>query len=166
MNKYELEGTIKLVRQYPTNPGITVVGIQLEVEGNNRLDLLPIIAFNKMAEVVLRHYKVGDRVNIVGHLQTTNKINAKNIVQIVAHKIKLADDEGEKEVRECIVKDVVKEPETVKSEGIKQISTIDFEVVNVFANVKEAAKYAKVKKSVLEKAINDGSPIGEYVWSR
>lgn len=160
MNKYQLEGTIKHIRQYPTNPGITVVGIQLEVEDNNRLDLLPIIAFNKMAEVVLRHYKPGNRVEIIGHLQTTKKINAKNIVQIVAHKLKLATDE------EDIAKDVIKGTEEVKSEGIKQISTIDYEVVNVFPNVKEAAKHAKVKKSVLENAIKDGSPIGEYVWSR
>ena len=152
MNKFELKGKMMHMMEYPSSKG-KVVGFYLDVEDAKKRTTLPIITFNKIAEIVLEKYKNGDYVEISGHIQTTNKPNAKNPVQLVVHYIKLATETEEINV------------ELPKSNGVKQICLVEDKVINVYPTIRDAAKAVKVKKSALERAIEQKQVLGGYLWT-
>ena len=54
----------------------------------------------------------------------------------------------------------------VKTGNIKQICMMEGNIIREFETIKEAANAIKVKKSELERAINEDRPFAGFIWSR
>jgi single-strand DNA-binding protein len=64
-------------------------------EGNRQADFIPIVCWRKQAELVATHFHKGDRITVVGSIQTRSyddkEGNKRNITEVVADEIGFVD---------------------------------------------------------------------------
>ena len=102
--------------------------------------------------------KSGDEVEVNGALRWNTKVNA---LDVVAFKVTKVDEK-------VTVTDRNEQKDVVKAANgpIKKLDRFDGFVVNVYDNLSQAAEDMKVKKSALKKAIENGTVLSGYKWSR
>lgn len=166
MNKFELKG--KVVTVEVVVPGkVTVVSI--EVNANNRTEIIPVIAFNKLAVVAANYTKIGSIVEVLGALRLNNKINA---LEAVAFKITEMEQKNTKNAQ-MVTKNDKKSTEINQKDSKNQVSNLPIkkldkstgEALRVYENLSTAAVDMFVKKSDLKRAIKNGTVLAGYRWS-
>lgn len=85
MNTVTLKGKVVSIEQHQGK--IKVAGFSVEVTDNNRTEIVPVLAFNKLADVVLHYTKVGDEVEVKGALRWNTKVNALDVVAFKVMKV-------------------------------------------------------------------------------
>lgn len=163
MNTVTLKGKVVSIEQHQGK--IKVAGFSVEVTDNNRTEIVPVLAFNKLADVVLHYTKVGDEVEVKGALRWNTKVNALDIVAFKVIKVENKNTKTDKKVT-VIDKNEPKNEVKVANGPIKKLDRFDGFVVNVYENLSQAAEDMKVKKSALKKAIENGTALAGYKWSR
>lgn len=161
MNKFELKG--KVVTVEVVVPGkVTVVSV--EVNANNRTEIIPVIAFNKLAVVAANYTKIGSIVEVLGALRLNNK---NNELEAVAFKITEMEQKNTKNAQMVTENDkkVTKNEKVVASGPVKKLDRFDGLVVNVYDNTSNAAQSVGVKKSDLKRAIKNNTVLAGYRWS-
>lgn len=156
MNKIELKGKVVSIEELKGK--VKVAGFVVEATGNNRTENITVLAFNKLADVVIHYTKVGDEVEVNGALRWNTKVNA---LDVVAFKVTKVDEK-------VTVTDRNEQKDVVKAANgpIKKLDRFDGFVVNVYDNLSQAAEDMKVKKSAVKKAIENGTVLSGYKWSR
>lgn len=163
MNTVELKGKVASINEFQGK--IKVAGFVVEVIDNNRTENVPVLAFNKLANVVLRYTEVGDEVEIKGTLRFNTKTRALDVVAFKVTKVDNKNTKSHKEVTEIDKTETKVEINTTNG-PIKKLDRFDGFVVNVYDNLSQAAEDMKVKKSALKKAIENGTVLSGYKWSR
>lgn len=169
MNEFKLKGKVLSVDVIEEGK---VTKVDVEVNSNNRTEVIPVMTFNKLSVIVARYIKNGACVDVVGALRWNYR--TKEVEPVV---FKIAESERTnkpkviKEVKEVCEESTV----TVKKEQKKETKVINgpvkkvdrFEgfVLNIYDNVSKAAEDVKVKKSDLKKAIENGSVLAGFKWS-
>ena len=154
MNEFKLKGKVVAVGVIEAKK---VAGIDVEVIANNRTEIIPVIAFNKLSEVVAHYIKVGTSVEISGALRWNCRTK---VVEPVAFKITEI-----KQMNTKPIKKATKTEKVVASGPLKKLDRFDGLVVNVYDNASKAAQSVGVKKSDLKRAIKNGTVLGGYRWS-
>lgn len=159
MNKVELKGKVASINEFQGK--IKVAGFEVEVTDNNRTENVPVLAFNKLANVVLRYTAVGDEVEVKGALRFNTKTQA---LDVVAFSVTKADNK----ITEVMEIDKTETKMEIKAANgpIKKLDRFDGFVVNVYDNLSQVAEDMKVKKSAVKKAIENGTVLSGYKWSR
>lgn len=168
MNEFKLKGKVVAVGVIEAKK---VAGIDVEVIANNRTEIIPVIAFNKLSEVVAHYIKVGTSVEISGALRWNYRTKVVEPVAFKITEIKQMNTKSIKKVTENNKKSTeVKKKDTdfnkpVINGPVKKVDRFDGLVVNIYDNVSAAAEDMAVKKSDMKKAISNGTVLAGYRWS-
>lgn len=165
VNEFKLSGKIVEKRVFKANK--KTVGLLIEGEFNGTVQCYPIFCYSSLATVALEGYKIGDEVLINGGLRYYFK-NQK--VDLIAFKMIPIKKEQKDDKLVAINTDENKQRDNthidVKTGNIKQICMMEGNIIREFETIKEAANAIKVKKSELERAINEDRPFAGFIWSR
>lgn len=156
MNKFELKGKVVAIEVF--KPGKSAQ-MDVEVIANGHTEVIPVMAFNKLSDVVAHYTTIGDQVEVMGALRLNNRTNAAEPVAFKITKTEQKNTEFNKKSTKVDKKVAINGP-------IKKLDLFDGFVVNVYENLSAAAEDMKVKKSAIKKAIEDGKPLAGYKWSR
>lgn len=167
MNGFNLKGKVLDVEVLEDGK---VTKVDVEVDSNNRTEVIPVMAFNKLSVIVSKYIKVGSFVDVVGALRWNYRIKA---VEPVVFKITEVDKQERKNKADVIIKKVDITPKKEQKEvvkvaqgPIKKLDRFEGMIVNIYDNVSMAAQSVGVKKSDLKRAIENGTVLGGYKWSR
>jgi single-strand DNA-binding protein len=152
LNKVMLVGrTTKDLKKLITPSGHPVVHFSLAVdrnytnkEGNRETDFIPIVAWNRLAEILEQYAVKGTLIAVVGRLQARRYTDSKGknvrILEVVAEQISLlARPRSEKQEEPVSEPEVIEESETAKEEpdfadeDFVEITEEDLE--NLFSNI-------------------------------
>lgn len=183
MNSVEIKGKVVSFEEIESKS--VLVKVTVEVTNNNRTDNIPVLAFNKLADVARYYTKENDIVTIKGAIRWNTVHNCIEIIAFNIHKVNATSDKKTHVVDKKVIiveKDASKVVSTGKSDKktddklvtfdknsngpIKKKDRFDGLIVNVYDNLSIAAKDNNVKKSDLKKAVESGKPFGGYIWCR
>lgn len=153
MNKFELKGEVVAINILK---GGKATLFELKVVANNRTEIIPVLAFNKLSDVVAYYTKIGEKVVVNGALRLNNQTDEIDLVAFKVTKVESEDTKTDK-------KDIGIEKNAIRC--VKKIDKFDGLVVNVFDNISKAAENVAVKKSDTKKAIVNGTVLAGYRWS-
>lgn len=121
-----------------TEKGTPVVQFSLAVEnrlnkdenGKPAADFINCLAWNKVAETISKYVKKGNRILIIGRLQTRNYENKEGnkvyVTEVVVENVKLIDYADSKEEKSTVYEpQVYNNDETEKKENIFNITEDD-----------------------------------------
>ncbi len=153
MNKFELKGEVVAINILK---GGKATLFELKVVANNRTEVIPVLAFNKLSDVVAYYTKVGEEVMVNGALRLNNQTDEIDLVAFKVTKVESEDTKIDK-------KDIDVKKNAIRR--VKKLDQFDGLVVNVFENISKAAEDVAVKKSDMKKAIANETVLAGYRWS-
>ena len=165
-NEFKISG--KLVKTHAFPASRKTLGILIEGQFNGVTQIYPMLCYESLVDVICGEYKAGDEVTVTGGLRYFTK-NRK--VDLIAFSIQHSQN-APIEVKEINSKDSRCDKKNKKNQlpvpkgPIKQVSMTDGSVIHKFETIRDAAKAVKVKKSALERAINEDRPLAGFIWSR
>lgn len=161
MNKFELKGEVVAINILK---GGKATLFELKVVANNRTEIIPVLAFNKLSDVVSYYTKVGEEVVVNGALRLNNQTDE---IDLVAFKVTKVESRETKNIRTStkVDKRDVNTEKNVTHRRVKKLDQFDGLIVNVFENISKAAEDVAVKKSDMKKAIVNGTVLAGYRWS-
>lgn len=165
MNEFKLKGKVLSVDVIEEGK---VTKVDVEVNSNNRTEVIPVMAFNKLSVIVARYIKNGACVDVVGALRWNYRTKeVEPVVFKITESERTNKPKGIKEVKEvCEEITVAAKKETKMINGpVKKVDRFEGFVLNIYDNVSKAAEDVKVKKSDLKKAIENGSVLAGFKWS-
>ena len=169
MNEFKLKGKVVAIDVVEAGK---LARMSVEVIANQRTEVIPVMAFNKLSMVVTHYTRVGTVVEVSGALRWNYRIKAVEPIAFKITEIEQMDTKNAQKVtksdkkRTVIDKKESKKEIKVASGTIKKIDPWDGLIVNVYENLSQAAEEMKVKKSALKKAIENGTRLAGYKWSR
>lgn len=169
MNKFELKGEVVAIEVLKEGKAARM---DLKVVYNDHTEVIPVIAFNKLSDVLVHYTTVGNQVEVFGALRLNNRTNFVDLVAFKITKLEQKNTTTDKKVTKInktstgISKKDTAVKKTVINGPIKKIDRFDGFVVNVYDNLSQAAEDMKVKKSDMKKAIENGTVLAGYKWIR
>ncbi len=160
MNKFELKGEVVAINILK---GGKATLFELKVVANNRTEIIPVLAFNKLSDVVAYYTKIGEEVVVNGALRLNNHTDEIDLVAFKVTKVESKDTRNDKESTEIGKKDINVEKSAIRR--VKKLDQFDGLIVNVFENISKASEDVAVKKSDMKKAIVNGTVLAGYRWS-
>ncbi len=160
MNKFELKGEVVAINILK---GGKATLFELKVVANNRTEVIPVLAFNKLSDVVAYYTKIGEEVVVNGALRLNNQTDEIDLVAFKVTKVESKDIKNDKKSAKNDKKDINIEKNVIRR--VKKLDKFDGLIVNVFENISKAAEDVAVKKSDMKKAIVNGTVLAGYRWS-
>lgn len=160
MNKFELKGEIVAINILK---GGKATLFELKVVANNRTEVIPVLAFNKLSDVVAYYTKVGEEVIINGALRLNNQTDEIDLVAFKVAKVESEDTKIDKKSAKIDKKDIDVKKNAIRR--VKKLDQFDGLIVNIFENISKAAEDVAVKKSDMKKAIANETVLAGYRWS-
>ena len=166
VNEFKISGKLVKMQVFPAS--IKTLGILVEGQFNGVAQFYPMFCYESLVDVICGNYKVGDAVTVTGGLRYFTKSRK---VDLIAFSIK-HNQNAPIEVKKINSKDSKRDEKNGENQlpipngSIKQISMMDGSVIQEYESIRDAAKAVKVKKSALERAINENRPLSEFIWSR
>lgn len=160
MNKFELKGEVVAINNLK---GGKATLFKLKVVANNRTEVIPVLAFNKLSDVVAYYTKIGEEIIVNGALRLNNQTNEIDLVAFKVTKVESEDTKSDKKSTKIDKRDINIEKNAIRR--VKKLDKFDGLIVNVFENISKAAEDVAVKKSDMKKAIVNGTVLAGYRWS-
>lgn len=160
MNKFELKGEVVAINILK---GGKATLFELKVVANNRTEVIPVLTFNKLSDVVAYYTKVGEEVVVNGALRLNNQTDEIDLVAFKVTKVESKDTKNDKKSTKIDKKDIDVKKNAIRR--VKKLDKFDGLIVNVFENISKAAEDVAVKKSDMKKAITNGTVLAGYRWS-
>ncbi len=167
MNKFELKGEVVAINILK---GGKATLFELKVVANNRTEIIPVLAFNKLSDVVAYYTKIGEEVVVNGALRLNNQTDEIDLVAFKVTKVESKDTKNDKKSTKIDKKStkIDKKDNNIEKSAIRRVKKLDkFDglIVNVFENISKAAEDVSVKKSDMKKAIANETVLAGYRWS-
>lgn len=168
MNEFKLKGKVVAIDVIEAGK---LARMSVEVIANNRTEIIPVMAFNKLSTVVTHYTRVGTVVEVSGALRWNYRSKAVEPIAFKITELEQMDTKNAQKVTKGDKKSTVIDKKESKKEikvagPIIKIDPWDGFVVGAYENLSQAAEEMKVKKSALKKAIKNGTRLAGYKWSR
>lgn len=168
MNEFKLKGKLVSIEEVEAGK---VVRMDVEVIANQRTEVIPVMAFNKLSAVVINHMELGSCVEVSGALRWNYRSKAVEPVAFKITKMEQLDTKNDKKVTKSDRKIQKNDNKESKKEfkhpsgPVKKIDKSNGLIVNSYDDLSRAAADMFVKKSDLKRAIKSGTVLAGYKWS-